>query len=171
MNSERHLELVVNLTADDVFRANMALERRGLVKTIGILGLVVVAMVVLDRRTQGAGGALSSLTAVVIAVAVFLAPAYLGMMYWRSRRGFRNSRVYSSDLKYVFTEKGVSVSGPSYRAESDWSNVVGVRETKSSFILLPRTILPKRCFAGAPALETFRELVRAHVSGKVKLWS
>jgi hypothetical protein len=175
LKSDRRLELTLELTADDVFRANVALAWRSLVKTIGILGLAVIAVLVLDRNTQSPSGAPSPLTAVVIAVAVFFAPAYIGLLYWRSRRAFRNSRVYRSGLSYVFTEKGISAKGPTFSAESDWSNVAGVRETQSLFILLPptsaMTILPKRCFADAAALEALRELVRAHVSGKVKLWS
>jgi hypothetical protein len=170
-NSERRLEFALNLTPDDVFRANMALGWRSLVKTIGILGLALIAMVILDQRTQSAAGAPSSLTAVVIAVVVFFAPAYIGMIYWKSRRGFRNTRVYRSELKYVITEKGIGASGPTFSAESDWSNVAVVRETKSLFILLPRTILPKRCFADAAAVEMFREFVQAHVSGNVSLLS
>lgn len=171
MESERRLEFTLNLTADDVFRTNMALGWRSLAKTIGVLGLVIIVMIILDQKTQSAAGAPSSLTAVVIAVAVFFAPAHIGITYLRSRRGFRNSRVYRSDLKYVITEKGIAASGPTFSAESDWSNVAGVRETKSLFILLPRTILPKRCFADAAALQIFREFVRAHVSGNVRLLS
>jgi YcxB-like protein len=90
---------------------------------------------------------------------------------FRANRGLRNSRVYWSELKYVITEKRISASGPTFSAESDWSNVAGVRETKSLFIVLPRAILPKRCFADAAALEIFRELVRPRVSGNVKLLS
>jgi hypothetical protein len=93
LESERRLEFALNLTPDDVFRANMALGWRSLVKTIGILGLAVVAMVILDQKTQSSAGAPSSLIAVVIAIVVFFAPAYIGMIYWRSRRGLRNSRV------------------------------------------------------------------------------
>jgi hypothetical protein len=101
--------------------------------------------------------------------------ALIALVYRRSRQAFRDSRVYRSGLHYVFTEKGVSVSGPTFSAESDWSNVAQVRETRSLFIVRPptsaMTILPKRCFPDATALEALRALVRAHVSGKVKLLS
>jgi YcxB-like protein len=168
---ERRLKFEVSLTADDLFRANMSLGWRRLVRTVEILGAVALVMVVIDRKAESPFGVVTPLTAVVIAVALFFAPAYIAVMYRRSRKAFKSPRVNWQVWKYIITEKSISASGPTFNAESDWSNVAGVRETKSLFILLPRTILPKRCFPDGTSLDVFRELVRAHVSGKVKLWS
>jgi len=173
MSSERHVEITVNLTANDLFRASMALSWKSLAHITALLGLLSALWVATDLYWPDSVHQLSSLTLLLICLTALVPPAYVWIILHRSRKVLRDSRVYRNELDYVFTDNSVSACGPTYKGESDWSNVTRVHETRSFIMLFSplrgMTILPKRCFPDASALNTFRELVRAHVSGKVKL--
>ncbi|GEM_PF-6180355 len=175
MSSERRVEIAVTLTADDVFRASTALNWRNLVRVIMLFWLSAMLLLFWNRNAANPTRSLGPTTAAVATLAVLIAPIYIWLAYSRSRRAFRDSRVYRNPLSYTFTEKGMIVSGPTFHAESDWSNVARVQETRALLILCPptsaMTILPKRCFPDTSALDMVRELIRAHVTGRVKLLS
>ena len=170
MHAERRAEMTVTLTAAEAFRASIALAWRNRGWARALVLLLAVFLVGLQLRASD-----SLQPAAILILAVGILAAIVGLMYLRSRSMLRNTRVYRSPLTYVFTEKGISVRGPTFTAESDWCNVHEVLETRTMLILCPptsaMTILPKRCFPDPSVLIELRRLVRAHVSGKVKMLS
>ena len=150
INSRRRIELALTLTPADVFQASMALTWRSLVRIVGVFVLLAILLVVLDSRGLS-NASLDGMVSVVVVVAVLVGPACVWLVYIRSRKAFRSSRVYGSALKYLLTEKGLEVRGPTFTATSDWSNVALARETRLAFILWstderndhhPQTLLP-----------------------------
>jgi hypothetical protein len=173
MNSEKRVEITLTVTAGDVYRASVALTWKRMVRLLLILSALAVLLFVLGRGDPSSG--MNSSAAIVTIVALLLAPLYFWTNYSRASRAVKESRVYRNPLTYVFTEKGMSVVGPTFRAESDWSNVSSVVETRSALILSPSvvsmTVLPKRCFSNPSAVATLREIIRGSVSAKMKLLS
>lgn len=173
MNAEKRVEVTLTLVADDMYRATLALTWRRMLRFFFAVFALAVLLFVMDRGDPS--GAMASPAALVTVIAVLSVPYYFWIHYSRANRAVKDSRVYRNPVTYVFTEKGISVSGPTFRAESDWSNVSEVVETRSAIVLSPSvvslTVLPKRCFPDSSTVATLRELMRSHVSAKMKLLS
>jgi hypothetical protein len=173
MNTEERVEITVTVAAADMYLATLALTWTRMARLFFVLCALAVLLFVVDRGDSSS--ALDSPAVLVTVIAVLFVPLYSWIHYSRASRVVKDSRAYRSPLNYVFTGKGISVSGPTFQAESDWSNVSQVVETRSAFILNPSvvsiTILPKRCFPDSSAIATLRELMRSHVSANMKLLS
>jgi hypothetical protein len=173
MDTEKRVEITLTVTVDDMYRASLALTWKRMVRLLLLSSALAVFLFVLGRGDPSS--VMNSWAAVVTIGALLLAPFYFWTNYSRASRAVKENRVYRNPLTYVFTEKGILVTGPTFRAESDWSNVSSVVETRSSSILSPSvvsiTVLPKRCFPEPSALATLREIMRSHVSAKMKLQS
>ena len=173
MKPENGVKCTVSITEDDISRAYLLLAWRGLARLDGCLLTVAILLWLWDRSAWRPADSLQPELAAVVALAVLIPWLYLWQLQGRAKRACRQSKVYRSPLNYTFTAKGIAVNGPTFTAESHWSNVSRVHESRSLLVLTPPTsavtIIPKRCFPDASALNAVRELIRTNVSGKVKL--
>lgn len=98
---------------------------------------------------------------------------FLVIPYLSARSTLKSSKIIQGSVHYTFSENGMDSTAPGAFGHNDWSNFHKVVETRHVLLIYPTKhiawVVPKRCFADSAGLDAIRQLIRAHVTGKVKL--
>jgi len=159
------LTIKVRMTADDLYRGFLILLLR---KSHWYAAQMVFAFLLFFALNPNR---LSPIAFIVVGfIFAFFFAAY---MYWGSARAIRTNAAYRNELQFSFDESGLEGSGPTCINRHDWSNFQSVLEDSRMFLLCPSNsqilVVPKRCFANDAQIETLRQLLRSHFTGKLSL--
>src|SRR5712692_2572218 len=98
---------------------------------------------------------------------VFMPYAFFVAPYFAARKYLRKNANVAGPLSYIFSDRGIDVSGPHSQGHLNWGAILRAQETRSQFLLYPQTaiahVIPKRFLANADQQSSLRALVRAHV--------
>ena len=83
-----------------------------------------------------------------------------------------SNRALSERVHYVFSESGIEATAPSFSGRTAWQNVYKAYETKTNFLAFISKnmmyVIPKRCFANAEQVASFKSLLRSQLDAKAK---
>ncbi len=181
MGGSRAIEVTINLTLRNIYRANVSITvgkfRWSLwtLLSIGLLALSAFLFSLLsgpDGQTSGYGpGAAFGL----LFVPTFMVYLLLGTPYFAARSLVRNNPNACKPVHWSFSPGGIEAHGPTSDTSLQWSAFLTIRETKEQFLLYIQkhfaNVLPKRCFGNPSDIDEFRELVRTSFTGKTVLRS
>jgi hypothetical protein len=98
---------------------------------------------------------------------------FLVLPYLSARSTLKTSKLLQGTVHYTFSENGIDTTAQGAFGHNDWSNLRKVIETKHVLLFYPSKgifyVIPKRFFSCAANLDSMRELIRTHVTGKIKL--
>lgn len=106
----------------------------------------------------------------------FLPPAVLALLfgatYFNTKKHMASNKSLSERVHYVFSERGIETTAPSFSGQIAWQNVYKAYETRSNFLIFISKnimyIIPKRCFVSAEQIASFKTLVRSQLDQKAK---
>jgi YcxB-like protein len=166
-------ELSFQLTVRDIYKANVAINlqpfRRLGIAFLGLMFLFfafVIFVLASDHNWQTLRT--NWVTWFGLFVPLFLAYAYFGAPYFRARSLYNNSENWRSTIRYFFSDEIVRVEMATARSELQWTHFIKAQETGDLFFLYIRKkmahVVLKRAFSSAESLETFRQLLRRHIT-------
>jgi len=130
----------------------------------GLLLLLKADLSTLPQRPLAATG-----------VVIFLGfpPFYLAMIWFRTKRGFRNLQGFQTKIQYSFSPDGYTVRDIKSSANIDWDTILRAAESKHSFHLFFNKsffhTIPKRCFKQADDIVRLRDLLKRSLGSKATL--
>lgn len=105
-----------------------------------------------------------------LSLLVILLIHYAVRPYLGARRTLRLQKHVLEPVTFSFTNESIVSTRPSAGAVIAWNVIVGMRETKSLFVLYETPtlciIIPKRFFENAAAIDSWRRIVAAHLPPK-----
>jgi hypothetical protein len=170
------LNVAFHLTLSDIYKATAAIMRSARAKLL-IVGSVVTIISLLAggfalaRVVMGLPPppGIDSLPAVwgIIFPPLFMFLVCYVSPYFGARSLYKNNANFKGEIRYSFSDDGVTIEVTTARSELQWSSFVQVRETRDFFLLFVRKtmahIVVKRAFASQEEIAEFRDLVRRHV--------
>jgi len=155
----------VRMTADDLYRGFVTLLLR---KSYWYAAQMVFAFLLIFALHPTW---LTPTTFIVVgSIYVFYIAAFT---YWSSARAIRTNAAYRNELQFSFDESGLEASGPTMINRHNWCNFQSALEDSKMFLFCPSNsqilVVPKRFFANHTQIETLRQLLRAHFTGKLSL--
>ena len=95
-----------------------------------------------------------------------------GAVYFNTKKQMASNRALSERVHYVFSENGIEATAPSSSGQTGWQNVYKAYETKTNFLIFISKnmmyVIPKRCFADAEQVASFKSLLRSQLDAKAK---
>ena len=177
MNSEKPIEVNVDLPLRDLYRASISIIAYALRYVTAFVILVTAACLFCllytslgfprNEWVDSIGETLLPflVTVPIVVLAIFVVP------YFRARNMLRAEGM-NGRRRYIFSTEEVTVESPLANAIVKWPAYRRVQETSSYFLLYSASnfanVIPKRCFGSKADISSFRSLVRQQVP-KVKL--
>ena len=176
MPGSRTVEVTVNLTLRDIYRANVSINARkfrwpirGLF-SMGLLALAAFLFNLLWRLDGQVSGQRPGLVFSLLFVPVFMVYLLLCAPYFAARSLVRNNPNACKPVQWSFSPDRIEAHGPTSDTSLQWSAFLTIRETKDQFLLYVHkhfaNVIPKKCFRDSSDLHTFRSLVRASFPGE-----
>lgn len=179
MSQARIIEVHADPSLRDFYWGNLlvcgTLEPRRLI--LFVLSIVFLGAMVWKVLSASENEVLADSSIVVgwVLFPLLLACLVFGLPYLTIRRQVRQNPKVLGPTDYVFSEKGVEMTGRFGRSEVQWGAFIAVRETKRFFLLhtLPRQayLVPKRCFSSNAEAVEFRNLLKQVFPGRLDLRS
>jgi len=159
------LTIRIRMKADDLYRGALTLLLRKAHWYAAHIVFTFLLFFALNPRF------LSPIAFIVAgSILVFYFAAYI---YWASARAIRTNAAYRNELELSFDESGIEACGPTLINRHNWSNFQSVIEDSKMFMFCPSNsqmlLAPKRFFANDTQIETLRQLLRTHFTGKLSL--
>jgi len=178
LDNAKTIEVDVDLSFADFYKANLGMSLYSLRHLIGLILIATILWIVcfaasfLSYPWSENADALAQwlFPAIVAAILTFLI-LVPSVPFFRAKQMLRSG---GDDGKrhYAFSETGINVESRLGSANVKWASFRKVRETRRDFLLyaLPgfANIVPKRCFPTETSVADFRSLVRRQVQ-KFKL--
>lgn len=173
MNSGKTIDVAVDLTFGDLYKATLGISIYFLRYLIGGIALIAVAWAV----CFAASASHSSWSDNADALSQWLFPLVVGAVptalilipivpLFRVKQLLRAEGM-DGKRHYVFSDEGIRIESRLANADVKWPAYRQVRETRQYFLLYAApgfaNIVPKRNFSGDAAVAEFRSLVRTKV--------
>ena len=170
MTTKTTVEIDVLLEFRDYLRANYWFIFRRFKLFLGVFffsGVVYPLLLVSGIASPHASNSYwGSLLPLVVLVITF------GAVYFNAKKQMATNRILSERHHYVFSESGIEATAPSSSGRIAWQNVYAAHETKTNFLIFISKnlmyVIPKRCFADAEQVATFKSLLRSQLDAKAK---
>jgi hypothetical protein len=167
---ESPVSFTVQLMPYDLFRANFSLLVRRHWWAILLPLLAALAALFWISRTSYDPGARPI---IIVSIIPLWFLWVVGRVYFGARSQFRQQKGLREPNRYTIGEHGIQIESPSSSDTMDWSHVFQAYENRH-FIFLDlsttlRCVIAKRALPGEDTLARLRQLIRAHVRGKVIL--
>ena len=170
MSTQTTVEIDVLLEFRDYLRANYWFMFRRFKLFLGVFFFagVVYPLLLLTgvwslRETDSFWANLLPLVVLVIT---------FGAIYFNAKKQMATNRILSERHHYVFSESGIEATAPSSSGRVGWQNVYEAHETKTNFLIFISKnmmyVIPKRCFADAEQVASFKRLLRSQLDAKAK---
>jgi len=170
MTTETTVEIDILLEFRDYLRANywFIFRRFKLFLVIFFFSGVVYPLLLLSgtasqRPTGSSWGYLLPLAVLVL---------LFGGTYFNAKKQMASNRLLSERVRYVFSESGIEATAPSSSGRIAWQNVYEAHEAKTNFLIFISKnmmyVIPKRCFADAEQVASFKRLLRSQLDAKAK---
>lgn len=108
----------------------------------------------------------------LILTPLMIAFAYV-LSFWGARSQVRNNPHALGPITYQFSENGHTYAAANGKGEVLWAAYPKIYETRDSFLLFfvknLAKVLPKRCFAGQPAIKDLKGLLEKNYKGELRL--
>jgi hypothetical protein len=178
MNSHQIIEVDVDLSLGDLYKASVGTTAhflRYIIGTLAILSALSLLFFIYGSLDMPWGNVTESINLWLLPVLVGGVLPILLLLpivpYFRARQVLRAEGA-KAKRRYVFSQEGFKVESPLASANVNWAACRQVRETRRYFLLYAApgfaSVVPKRCFASDSLLVAFRSLVREQVK-KFKL--
>lgn len=184
MSEFSNLRIVVKLTRQDLYRANVSIAwkkrswRRWLLST---LVFVAAASFLFFVAMSHADPPIDWLTALFMGSGLALGLQLLfwpltlavihGFAYYGAWSLTRSKPIALEPVTYEFSPDGISHVGPTSSGRANWTTYLRIRETSEQFLLYVQkrlaNVLPKRAFQSGDEMQQFRELVRENFQGEI----
>jgi len=179
-----NLKIVVTLTLQDLYRANVSIAwkkrswKRWLLSTlvfvVGASFLFFLAMSHTDPPIDWLT-ALFMGSGLALALELLFFPITLaaihGLAYYGAWTLTRSKPRMLEPVTYEFSPEGISHIGPTTSGQAAWTTCLRIRETSEQFLLYVQkqlaNVLPKRAFHSEAEMERFRQLAREHFHGEL----
>ena len=164
------ISFTVQLTPHDLFRANMALLVRRYWWAVLLPIPVALAALLWISQTNYDPGARPIIIVSIIPVWFLWV---VGRVYFGARSQFRQQKGLREPNHYTIADEGIQIESPSSADRMDWTHIYQAHENKRFFFLhlskRLRCVIPKRALPDEKTVAQMRQLIRAHVKGKVRL--
>jgi hypothetical protein len=159
----------VDLKESDLQRANFwfglnSWSNRLMVVLLPIAGLLLLWKTNVNDLFQ------RPVPATLIILCFGFIPFYFAIIWFRTKRGFANLKLWQTQVQYKFSANGYKVSDAKCSGDIAWDAVLRAAESKYSFhLFVTKTIfhaIPKRCFKNADDIVRFRNLVKSSLGTK-----
>jgi hypothetical protein len=115
----------------------------------------------------------NSISAVIVALAVFIALGLVLFPCLRLRSVFQKAPGFKKPVKYMLNAQGLRFESADAKGEYNWSVFARVLETRKAFALAQTdyaaTYIPKRCFASHEEIVRLRQIIVENFKGKCQL--
>jgi hypothetical protein len=162
--SNEPLVVDVDLKESDLQRANFWFvfgkwSNRLLLIVLPLAGLL------LFWRFELSSNLSQNLPAAAVLIVLVLFPILYAVVIWfQTKRSFKNLQPFQTKIQYAFSSHGYKVSDLKSFADIDWDAILHVAESKHSFNLFFHKSLfhpiPKRCFRQPEDIGRFRTLLK-----------
>ena len=152
------MTLTVQLSFQDVLRANYSITLRRLRLLFVIAIVIILALVgneILEARSPFQWQAY--LWVLAMLGFLFLSPRLSASKLWKSKPE------YAEQTTYSFTEDAITIDSRSQKSQLTWNNIMRFRETKHQFLMFVGPtqvlILPLHAFPDEISRQDFRNLL------------
>ncbi|HXJ16077.1 MAG TPA: YcxB family protein [Candidatus Polarisedimenticolia bacterium] len=165
------ISFTVQLTPHDLFRANLSLLlRRHWWAILLPIPAALAALYWISQTTYDPGAR----PIVIVSIIPVWFLWVFGRVYLGARSQFRQQKGLREPNRYTISDDGIQIESPSSSDRMDWTHIYQAYENKRFFFLHLsrnlRCIIPKRALPDEASIAQFRQLARAHVKGKVRLF-
>jgi YcxB-like protein len=129
-----------------------------------LVGLLLLSRVDLSTIFQNPPGA-------TLVIVLILFPVLYPVIIWfQTKRGFRNLQGFQTKIQYAFSPAGYKVSDVKSSSDIDWDTILRAAESKHSFhLFFHRSLfhtIPKRCFKRSEDITRLRALLKKKLGTK-----
>jgi hypothetical protein len=184
MTDFNNLKIVVALTRQDLYRANVSIawkKRSWTRRLLSTLAFVMAASFLFYLSMSRADPPIDWLTALIMGSGLALGLQLLfwpltlaaihAFAYYGAWNLARSKPIGLQPITYEFSPEGVSYNGPTGSGQAAWTAYLRIRETSEQFLLYIQkqlaNVIPKRAFPSETETEQFRQLVREHFQGEI----
>ena len=123
-----------------------------------LIGLLLLSRVDLSTIFQNPPAATALVVLIVFPV------LYPVIIWYQTKRGFRNLQGFQTKIQYAFSPTGYEVSDMKSSSDIDWDTILRAAESKHSFhLFFHRSLfhtIPKRCFKRSEDISRLRALLK-----------
>jgi YcxB-like protein len=184
MTELNSLRIVVTLTRQDLYRANVSIAwkkhswKHWLLSTLAFAAAASFFFFVMMSQAGTRADWLTALlmgSGLAVGLELLLLPLTLAGIHGFACYGAWNlTRSKPSALQpvtYEFSPDGIFHIGPTSSGQAAWTTYLRIRETSDQFLLYIQkqlaNVLPKRAFQSEAEMKQFRQLVREHFHGEI----
>ena len=164
------ITFTVRLTQHDVFRANLwfFMQRYWWIVLLPVVAAVAGFLFLLATKGEASVN-LFPLLVLILAWLLWIC----GRVYFGARSQFKQQKGLREPNRYTLSDAGIQIESDSSSERMDWSHIYRASENKRFFFLhLSQNLrypIPKRALPDEETVAQLRQLIRAHVKGKVRL--
>ena len=184
MTDLNNLRIVVTLTRQDLYRANVSVawkKRSWTRRLLSTLAFVAAASFLFFLTMSHADPPIDWLTALLMGSGLALGLQLLfwpltlvavhGLAYYGAGNLARSKPSSLQPVTYEFSPDGIFHIGSTGTGRANWTAYLRIRETSDQFLLYIQNqlanVLPKRAFQSEAEMHQFRQLVREHFHGEI----